>query len=368
MVVLALIILLLTCLNFIFSSNRNKFYIFSAFLFAVVAFFIKPTEGWDLLNHYNFLHGFQRFGIGYFDYFPYTKSLPLFGIYFYLISFLQLDGFLPMITYLIVYLSLFKVLSMAREDGLINLASERIAFLYIIFLISFLDLSGIRNFMAFSISSVFLYIDLARGKKRVLSFLVYIALMFFHYSCIFIVMIRLLTFLSKRKIWFIVTIIIGVTWTLFQSQLSGFVSNLNNSNSFISLIKTYFDFYSKNDSSYLNPYISYVRLVTIVCFLVSTLFLYFAKKNYKGYPIQYVKFCILLICITLSSARTNYLFLRLATLCCMLLPILVVQPKATERIQNNALISTSPLLMSLVVISLNGLVLFIYHYSIVHFF
>ena len=113
MSVFILCVIMLYMLSFFF--KREYLYLFNitaAFALGIIAFHIKPILGLDLYRHYEFLDLIREQGWIAVKNNPLHAYQPLYGIYFYLISYLPYNGFLPGITVFIIYLTQFSVIHM----------------------------------------------------------------------------------------------------------------------------------------------------------------------------------------------------------------------------------------------------------------
>ena len=166
MVILSFIYSILLCANILIGKKqRQLFYLITAFVLSGFAFFIRVDPSMDLYRHYITLLAFRKHGLSYFQTFAYSDSLFLYGVYFYLISLLQFDGFLPFITYFIVFFCVLKILRLLSEEFHLSKDTEQIGYFFCVSSISFLDLSGIRNFLVFALACYALVQDIVFHKN-----------------------------------------------------------------------------------------------------------------------------------------------------------------------------------------------------------
>lgn len=127
-------------------------------------------------------------------------SLPVCGLYFYLISRFPDNGMLPAVTIFLAYGSIFWVLWRAAKRYEVN---KWYLFLASVFLLStywFYDIcSGIRNGLTFTLFCFFAYVELVEKKWRPACWVGYVAMCLMHSSGILMMMVRLALLVSGRK-------------------------------------------------------------------------------------------------------------------------------------------------------------------------
>lgn len=138
---------------------------------SIMAFYVKPLKTDDLIRYYNSLNllrekslagyfDLQRDGYGNFD------AVPVCGLYFFFVSKLGNNNFLPAITIFLTYGSmLFVIWRFANYYKI----SKLYIFIGTLFLLStywyYDTCSGIRNGLAFAVAMFCLYFDLVEKKK-----------------------------------------------------------------------------------------------------------------------------------------------------------------------------------------------------------
>ena len=172
-------------------------------------FFFQPTSRYDLSRHYDTLHILRKCNLVQIlkGKFPRNNEIladmlhtsPLYLIYAYFISLLQIDELLVVITGIIIYTSTSSIILMASDDIEEDIADWKIAlcFFFLLAMLDFRTISGIRNMTVYALFANILYKDLVRNANKLLCFTAYIALANFHTSAWILIAIRLLLELSR---------------------------------------------------------------------------------------------------------------------------------------------------------------------------
>lgn len=173
------------------------------FLFLTgIAILFEPQAGLDLYKHYQTLDVMRE--IGYANsvirYRYAMGNLPVYSGFFYLVSLLKYDKLLLIITYLVVYGCMFKVLEMCVEDHGWSQKSWKLGYVLVMLVTNAYSLTGIRYTLAFSVIFLFLYIDLVRKQHRILALAVYVAMCLLHDGMILIVLLRFLLYIPSNRL------------------------------------------------------------------------------------------------------------------------------------------------------------------------
>lgn len=192
------------CVIYPFVPRKHIKWLFLALVLAlsVMAFYVKPLETDDLLRYYNSLDllrkkslsgyfDLQRDGYGNFD------AVPVCGLYFFFVSKLGNNNFLPAITIFLTYGSMLLVIWRFANYYKI---SKLYIFVGTFFLLStywyYDTCSGIRNGLAFAVAMFCLYFDLVEKKK--IFCLGYFVAMGIHSAAVIFLGLRLLTEINMR--------------------------------------------------------------------------------------------------------------------------------------------------------------------------
>lgn len=192
------------CVIYPFIPRKHIKWLFLALVLAlsVMAFYVKPLETDDLLRYYKSLDllrkkslsgyfDLQRDGYGNFD------AVPVCGLYFFFVSKLGNNNFLPAITIFLTYGSMLLVIWRFANYYKI---SKLYIFVGTFFLLStywyYDTCSGIRNGLAFAVAMFCLYFDLVEKKK--IFCLGYFVAMGIHSAAVIFLGLRLLTEINMR--------------------------------------------------------------------------------------------------------------------------------------------------------------------------
>ena len=192
------------CVIYPFVPRKHIKWLFLALVLAlsVMAFYVNPLETDDLLRYYNSLDllrkkslsgyfDLQRNGYGNFD------AVPVCGLYFFFVSKLGNNNFLPAITIFLTYGSMLLVIWRFANYYKI---SKLYIFVGTFFLLStywyYDTCSGIRNGLAFAVEMFCLYFDLVEKKK--IFCLGYFVAMGIHSAAVIFLGLRLLTEINLR--------------------------------------------------------------------------------------------------------------------------------------------------------------------------
>lgn len=195
------------CVIYPFVPRKYIKWLFLALVLAlsVMAFFVVPEKTDDLSNYFSQVASLRKGGFSLLrqmieDGSEDWDSLPVCGLYFYLISRFPDNGMLPAVTIFLAYGSIFWVLWRAAKRYEVN---KWYLFLASVFLLStywFYDIcSGIRNGLTFTLFCFFAYVELVEKKWRPACWVGYVAMCLMHSSGILMMMVRLALLVSGRK-------------------------------------------------------------------------------------------------------------------------------------------------------------------------
>ena len=180
--------------------SKRQITLISLLFLVIVAVIYKPDSGMDLYRHYQMLDLFAKYGLEntIMTNMDRMGTLPLYALFFYFISLFHYNQLLLAFTYILVYSAQFKVLSMYVNDNGYDKKSWMIGYSLIMLTTNAYGLTGIRNFLAFAITEVFLYIDLCRREHRKLSMVIYFSMCLLHDSIILILAFRLMVYVIEK--------------------------------------------------------------------------------------------------------------------------------------------------------------------------
>lgn len=175
--------------------------------------FYSPPLEYDLFRHYEILHIVRKsdiqtilFGtinVNNFLISEYSDSSRIYLLYLYLIGKTNIDGMLPFITGTLIYSAASGIILMAAKDFGEEIESWKISlcFFFLLAMLDFRTISGIRNMLTFSLFAFVLYLDLVRKKNRILCFIAYFLLAGIHTSVYMLIILRLLLMVKVIPKW-----------------------------------------------------------------------------------------------------------------------------------------------------------------------
>ena len=198
------------CFGFVVPRKYMRLYmILAAIGLSSLYFFYQPPVVYDLYRHYEALHVLRRYDLwtvmsGAIN--KYNGSIeslqqgaPLYLLYAYLISRLQVDQLLVVITGIIIYTSSSSIILMAADDLGEDMADWKISFcfFFLLVMLDFRSISGLRNMTAYALFAYVLYKDLVRNANKPLCMLAYLAIANVHSSTFVLIILRLLLELNR---------------------------------------------------------------------------------------------------------------------------------------------------------------------------
>ena len=201
-----LTIFVVFCLLYAITPQKHIKWLFLATTIAlsVMAFNCVPYETDDLTNYYYQLEVLRD---GDWDTFQTMLndndnnwgSLPTCGYYFYFVSKLGKNGYLPAITIFLAYGAIFYALHKASVRFKVNKWYLFLACAFFMTTYWFYDIcSGIRNGLAFTLFAALVYQDVVEKKYRPLCYIGYALCIGLHSSTIVFAVIRIALEITKR--------------------------------------------------------------------------------------------------------------------------------------------------------------------------
>ena len=209
------VIFVLATLGVIFAKSDSRWYIvLCSVTLATLYLFFEPLEEFDLYRHYEIFSYVE--GLEWAELFElneeyntsfvallyniYLESSPAYIVFLFGLSRFGGAKLLIFVTTLLVYgIPMYIVYSAGKKNGTDNV-SINASIIFLLFMINYLDVSGIRNMLAVSIVLLAVYWELVLKKKRILSFFLYVIGILIHNSVCILLLLRLLV-LIKNKIW-----------------------------------------------------------------------------------------------------------------------------------------------------------------------
>lgn len=310
-------LLIWAILSFFISPNIRKLYIFVISLALPILYFgfSVDSDAYDISRYfiildqmqemslYDVLRGKSSFINIYIGGTCYTAL-----IYFWIISQFGVNEILPYITGVIVYYTCFSLVCKVSKQFELSNFEFGIVISYILFLVNYGEISGVRNILTFALCAYVLYTDFVEEKNKFICFGLYILLFFFHTSMILVLILRL--FLTLRKI---VSFRVIAFCCLF-------------SNLFFYIIKSLFLRFSKFDAvnAVLEKMVSYSErteynyrlvfgslIILIFCFIIALC----TKNNENNkYFQKYYEFTVCIVTMAIGGIWNDVVISRLSTL------------------------------------------------------
>ena len=283
---------------------------------AIMAFNCVPKETDDLSNYFWQLDTLRKGGWDTFqtmlkDDNNHWGALPVCGYYFYIVSLLGNNGFLPAITIFVAYGAMFLVVYKASVRFKVNKWYLFLSCVFLLITYWFYDIcSGIRNGLAFTIFITCIYFDIVEKSHRPACYIGYALCTGLHSSVIMLIILRLALAITKKyeSKWVSWIMLLSITVGGNILQWLGTVSN----NKYLSLLSEKADNNIGRAMDFGKTYIWVNTAVLLVVILVSLyLFKYIREsKNYKDIS-AFGKFHTLLLFFTVGSFTSQLIYIRI---------------------------------------------------------
>ena len=335
------------CVIYPFVPRKYIKWLFLALVLAlsVMAFFAVPEETDDLSNYFSRVASLRKGGFSLLrrmieDGSEDWDSLPVCGLYFYLISRFPDNGMLPAVTIFLAYGSIFWVLWRAAKRYEVN---KWYLFLASVFLLStywFYDIcSGIRNGLTFTLFCFFAYVELVEKKYKPLCWLGYLAMCMMHSSGILMMMIRGALLVSGKRNGKLVSVLVFFAMVVGGAVVPrlGDIFGIE----YLQLISQK----AERAVSTAGIYSSTQYIVNISVFVVAAIVFFYMsyavnkqKEKYKGFS-EYMNFVQLIIFFMLGSVTFGLTFIRFArwVMPAVITPVFMVGMQATSNEKNEIL-------------------------------
>lgn len=311
-----LIIVLSFCALYPLIPRKHIKWLFLALVLAlsVMAFNCKPLETDDLSRYYVTLNtlrdcsfsqylDLQADGYGHFD------AAPVCGLYFFLISKLPENRFLPAVTIFIVYGGMFMILWRIAEKYKISKWYLFMGSFFLLCTYWYYDTcSGIRNGLAFGVFIVCVYFELMEKRKKIFCWIGYAAAIGVHPAAVILLAVRVLSEISMRSNSSLINAItvIGIGFGASVIEILGKIFD----NAFISLLL------EKTESN-ANRMIEFgpTTILNIILLIMMSFLYFYARHLLEKYGIDedthFFKFFGTLLVFTFGSLTSSLIFVRL---------------------------------------------------------
>ena len=185
-------------LSMLFKPRKYGMYIVIVSLcLGILAFNMEVLPASDLTRHYSYVDMFRYHEVGLS--YALERLNPVTMLYFWLFSFLPDNSFLPAISTFLCYYFMLKLAVKACDDAKMPKSVYITCFSIILMSYNFYVMSNsIRMWLVFSIFFYVLYDDVVRGRKRIVVWIIYLVLVFFHYGTLILLASRILAMILKN--------------------------------------------------------------------------------------------------------------------------------------------------------------------------
>lgn len=291
-------------------------FIFIVVAFSVLAFHIEPAATDDLARYFVTLDTLREGGYESLQYhfkmhWNDWHVLRVYAYYFYFISFLPNNHFLPAITIFISYGLMFLVMYKAANRFKV---CKFYLFLGTMFFLStywFYDTaSGIRNGLVFAVITACAYYHLVERKNIAVCYICYIAMCFFHFSAVMPVALIVLTAITLNtsgkffNFLLVAGLSIGGAGIQFIAQRSD--------SEFFQMLAGKTDNYTSsnfNTSTYFLVNIAVTAVVAVVIIYVSK---YVVNGEYSSDLKRFYKYSSIILYFLIGCLYSSLIFMRFA--------------------------------------------------------
>lgn len=313
-----LMIVIAFCVLYLLIPQKYVGWLFFAttLALAIMAFNCVPKETDDLANYYGQLEYLRNGDWNDFqtmlkDDSNHWGALPVCGYYFYLVSKLGNNGYLPGITIFLAYGLSFLVLHKASIRFKVNKMYLFLGCIFFLVTYWFYDIcSGIRNGLAFTVFVACVYYDTVEKRHRFLCYAGYALCAGLHSSVIILVALRIAVAITKNSKgnWISWLMLVAITVGGNILQWLGSVSD----NKYLALLSEKADNNVGRSMEFGKTYIwvnTAVLLVVILCSMY--LYKYIKKqKNYNEIAV-FGKFYTILLFFTTGSFISQLVYIRI---------------------------------------------------------
>ncbi len=202
MIYYAAVLAIAVILNPFFKKENYRIYTFIiALIFSFLAYHIDVIPASDLTRHYINIDNYRNFDFLKGITVAFSKDNPLTHFVFFVFSRFEDKSMFPAIMVFISYFFMFKLLCNVCDD--LNVDKKTYNFCIAFFLLNYnfyLLTNAVRMWFVFSVFFYCLYEESVRKKHRILCWITYVLLIFFHYGSLILVMCRFVSFVTKGSL------------------------------------------------------------------------------------------------------------------------------------------------------------------------
>lgn len=302
---------------FIPSKMRKPYIIITAFALPALYFGFEPPnfETYDLGRYYIILEEMRKMGVqdildGNLPFYITTfigDTNYVALLYFWVISKFGINELLPYITGVIVYYICFRLAYEVSQKYMLTNVKFGIIISYILFLINYGEISGVRNILAFSIIACVLYLDLIKNTNTIFCLMVYAILIYLHTSVAIIFVLRLLLLL-RRFFTFKVIVLCCLMSHFFIGIIQKLLMNFNTFSVINAVLIKIMGYSERIEYNY--RLVAGSLIILMLCFILAL----YASKNDKKIFGKYYEFIVCMLAVAIGGISSDVLISRLATL------------------------------------------------------
>lgn len=313
-----------------YRNIKFVFFIISLIL-AIIAYNITPYKSLDLYHHFQILNNCRAFGFGYLINHSDFSNLPVGALYFYIISLLGNNSFLPAISVFIYYYSILSIITEVAKKYNFNKSGLWLSAVLFLFVSNYIGAaSGIRNPLTISLFAYIFYKECFFGWNKKLVFILYILLCLFHPSILILLVLRLLLLIPK-KYSKIISILL-LSWSFLKNILITLLTKLSS----IPIISFALEKFSGYDSTEANA-VANVSLYTFVyltsyIILLILCFVYYKRGNntFEKHENKFNLLFVYTLFFCLGSILEYHIFVRFSRFAIMLALFLLMHYSSSK--------------------------------------
>lgn len=291
-------------------------YIMVVIALAILAFYIEPNQNDDILRYFRMIDamragGWERFQDMIANNEFSFRTEPFAGYYFYLISLLPDNHFLPFFTILISYGCMFLVIYKASNRYEVDKFYLAVAIFFMISTYWFYDVySGTRNGLAFSIALACIYYHFVERKNIILCILGYVLVCGLHSSGILLIALGFVAYITYNNKSKFVNILI--VFMLIGSSAAITVISSISDNEFLQTLSGQTENAVDNlgisfQTNFLVNVATYIVAILITAYTFTYIKKYITDKNQK----KFFRFVEVILYFCLGSIFSGLIFVRI---------------------------------------------------------
>lgn len=300
----------LLIISFFVDLRINKYQIaIGGIIFAVslsvIAYCTEPVYTDDLYRHFQEITMMKNGGLYYLENQAIYKDNFIINYFFYFISLIGNERLLPFFSIVLTYIIFFYIIYdfCKKEKVKIDILA---IYIFMHFALCFLrySISGVRNYLAFSIIALAIYREIVKNNKNIITYMLYIIPVFIHSSSLIFILLRVTYKLfSKVKIKYLM-----IFWTYLCPIIIEIL--VNTSLSILQDAGIRLKYYMNIS----NVDIRIMGIFLIVMIQMEALIRIISKRGYveqHKYLKQYIQLLEIILLFTIGSIGIPQIFIRM---------------------------------------------------------